>query len=67
LRWPRSRRADQGPLRHDRARPSAAGDIGDGKSLVSSITSHSATALELAPGKQACALFDAAHVIIAID
>jgi molybdate transport system regulatory protein len=42
-------------------------DIGDGKSLVSSITSHSATALELAPGKQACALFDAAHVIIAID
>lgn len=42
-------------------------DIGGGKSLAASITAHSATALDLAPGKPACALFDAAHVIIAID
>lgn len=42
-------------------------DIGGGKSLAASITAHSATVLELAPGKPACALFDAAHVIIAID
>ncbi len=42
-------------------------DIGGGKSLAASITAHSATALGLAPGKPACALFDAAHVIIAID
>ena len=42
-------------------------DIGGGKSLTATITAHSATALGLAPGKPACALFDAAHVIIAID
>jgi molybdate transport system regulatory protein len=42
-------------------------DIGQGKSLAASITAHSATALDLAPGRPACALFDAAHVIIAID
>ena len=42
-------------------------DIGGGKSLAANITAHSATALKLAPGKPACALFDAAHVIIAID
>lgn len=42
-------------------------DIGGGKSLTATITAHSATALDLTPGKPACALFDAAHVIIAID
>lgn len=42
-------------------------DIGEGKSLAASITAHSAAALDLAPGRPACALFDAAHVIIAID
>ena len=42
-------------------------DIGGGKSLAASITAHSATTLDLAPGKPAFALFDAAHVIIAID
>ena len=42
-------------------------DIGGGKSLAASISAHSATALKLAPGKPACALFDAAHVILAID
>ena len=42
-------------------------DIGGGKSLAATITAHSATALDLTPGKPACALFDAAHVIIAID
>lgn len=42
-------------------------DIGGGKSLAATITAHSATALDLTPGKLACALFDAAHVIIAID
>jgi molybdate transport system regulatory protein len=42
-------------------------DIGGGKTLAASITAHSARSLGLAPGKPACALFDAAHVIIAID
>lgn len=42
-------------------------DIGAGKTLAATITAHSAKALGLAPGKPACALFDAAHVIIAID
>ena len=42
-------------------------DIGGGKSLAATITAHSATALDLTPGKPACALFDSAHVIIAID
>jgi molybdate transport system regulatory protein len=42
-------------------------DIGGGKTLASTITAHSATQLGLAPGKPACALFDAAHVLIAID
>lgn len=42
-------------------------DIGGGKSLAATITAHSASALDLTPGKPACALFDAAHVIIAID
>jgi molybdate transport system regulatory protein len=42
-------------------------DIGGGKTLAASITAHSATSLGIAPGKHACALFDAAHVIIAID
>lgn len=42
-------------------------DIGGGKTIAATITAHSAEALGLAPGKPACALFDAAHVIIAID
>lgn len=42
-------------------------DIGGGKTLAATITAYSADALGLAPGKPAYALFDAAHVIIAID
>jgi molybdate transport system regulatory protein len=42
-------------------------DIGEGKTLAASITARSAETLGLAPGKPACALFEAAHVIIAID
>jgi molybdate transport system regulatory protein len=42
-------------------------DIGDGKTLAATITARSADVLGLAPGKPACALFDAAHVIVAID
>jgi molybdate transport system regulatory protein len=42
-------------------------DIGDGKTLAATISSHSARKLGLAPGKPACALFDASHVLIAID
>jgi molybdate transport system regulatory protein len=42
-------------------------DIGDGKTLAATITAHSAKQLGLAPGKAACALFDASHVLIAID
>jgi molybdate transport system regulatory protein len=41
--------------------------IGGGKTLAASITARSADDLGLCPGKPACALFDAAHVIIAID
>ncbi|WP_026380006.1 TOBE domain-containing protein [Afifella pfennigii] len=42
-------------------------DIGAGRSLVASITAESARNLDLESGKPACALFDAAHVILAID
>ena len=42
-------------------------DIGGGKTLAATITAASAAALGLAPGQPACALFDAAHVIVAID
>ncbi len=42
-------------------------DIGGGKTLAATITSHSAGKLGLGPGKPACALFDASHVLIAID
>jgi molybdate transport system regulatory protein len=42
-------------------------DIGGGKTLAATITSHSAEKLGLEPGKPACALFDASHVLIAID
>jgi molybdate transport system regulatory protein len=42
-------------------------DIGGGKTLAATVTAHSAKALGLAPGKPAFALFDAAHVLIAID
>jgi molybdate transport system regulatory protein len=42
-------------------------DIGGGKTLAATITARSARDLGLAPGEPACALFDAAHVIVAID
>lgn len=42
-------------------------DIGGDRTLAASITAESARSLRLAPGKPACALIDAAHVIIAID
>ena len=42
-------------------------DIGGGKTLASTITAQSARALGLAPGKSAFALFDAGHVILAIN
>jgi molybdate transport system regulatory protein len=42
-------------------------DIGGGKTLAATITAHSVQQLGLAPGKPACALFDASHVLIAID
>jgi molybdate transport system regulatory protein len=42
-------------------------DIGGEKTLAASVTAHSVQALGLAPGKPAYALFDAAHVIVAID
>jgi molybdate transport system regulatory protein len=42
-------------------------DIGGGKTLTAVVTSRSAEALGLAVGDRACALFDAAHVILAVD
>jgi len=42
-------------------------DVGGGKTLAATISAHSASALGLSRGTAACALFDAAHVIIAID
>jgi molybdate transport system regulatory protein len=42
-------------------------EIGGGRTLAATITAHSAKSLGIAPGKRACALFDAAHVIVAID
>jgi molybdate transport system regulatory protein len=42
-------------------------DIGNEKTLAASISARSAEAMRLSPGEPACALFDAAHVIIAID
>ena len=42
-------------------------DIGNQKTLVASISARSAEAMHLSPGDPACALFDAGHVIIAID
>lgn len=42
-------------------------DIGSERTLAAAITAESAKALDLAPGKPAYALFDAAHVIVAID
>ena len=42
-------------------------DIGDGKTLTSVITRHSADALGLQEGVAVIALFDAAHVILAVD
>jgi molybdate transport system regulatory protein len=42
-------------------------DIGGAKTIAATITARSAETLGLSPGKPACALFDAAHVIVAID
>jgi molybdate transport system regulatory protein len=42
-------------------------DIGDGKTLAASITAHSAAALEVREGMRLRALFDAAHVLLAVD
>ncbi len=42
-------------------------DIGGGKTLTAVITSGSAEALGLEVGDRACALFDAAHVILAVN
>lgn len=42
-------------------------DIGDGKTIAATITGQSAKALALQPGTPAFALFEAAHVVIAID
>jgi len=42
-------------------------DVGGGKSIAASITAHSAENLGLTEGAPAIALFDASHVIIAID
>jgi molybdate transport system regulatory protein len=42
-------------------------DIGGGKTLAATITSHSAKTLGLRSGKPAWALFDASHVLLAID
>ncbi len=42
-------------------------DIGDGKTLTSVITRHSADALGVQEGVAVIALFDAAHVILAVD
>ncbi|SON56903.1 Molybdenum-pterin-binding protein MopA [Hartmannibacter diazotrophicus] len=42
-------------------------DIGGGKSLAATISAASAKALDLQPGLPAFALFDASHVILAID
>ena len=42
-------------------------DIGDGKTLAAHITAHSAQALKIEPGVRLRALFDSAHVILAID
>jgi molybdate transport system regulatory protein len=42
-------------------------DIGGGKALTAVVTSRSAEALGLEVGDDACAMFDAAHVILAVD
>jgi molybdate transport system regulatory protein len=42
-------------------------DIGGGKTIAAAITAKSAETLGIAVGKPARALFDAAHVIVAID
>ena len=42
-------------------------DIGGGKTLASNISAHSAKALKIRTGTKVRALFDSAHVIVAID
>jgi molybdate transport system regulatory protein len=42
-------------------------EVGEARTLAASITAHSARSLGIEPGRPAWALFDAAHVILAID
>ena len=42
-------------------------DIGGGKTLAAHISAHSAKALNIEAGTKVQALFDASHVILAID
>jgi molybdate transport system regulatory protein len=42
-------------------------DIGSGKTFAATISAHSADALGLSQGTAACAVFEAAHVVIAVD
>jgi molybdate transport system regulatory protein len=42
-------------------------DIGNGKSIAATISARGAASLDLALGSPACAIFDAGHVILAID
>ena len=42
-------------------------DIGGGKTLTAMITRHSADDLGFTVGEPACALIDAAHIILAVD
>ncbi|MFO1150046.1 MAG: TOBE domain-containing protein [Alsobacter sp.] len=42
-------------------------DIGEGRTLAATITAESVASLALAPGIATCAVFDASHVILAVD
>jgi molybdate transport system regulatory protein len=42
-------------------------DIGEGRTLAATITAGSVADLGLAPGVATCAVFDASHVILAVD
>lgn len=42
-------------------------DIGGGKTLTSIVTLRSADDLDLTPGRPACALIDAGHIILAVE
>lgn len=54
-------------VRRDEVNAEVALMLPGGKQLTAVITTHSADALSLAPGVQACALVKASHVILAID